>query len=256
MHESHVLSPPNFSLAPQDIHLWQLDMGSLNEARIAQAAEPVCSPDEWQRAQRFRLGPTQHLATRLLLRQLLGAYSGLAPAALSFAQHPQGKPYVLQVPLAFNLSHSGNTAILAISQERLLGVDVEQWQRPRNYLALAEHFFAPQESAWLRSLTEAEQAIQFYRLWTLKEALLKAQGCGIANNLAQLCFVATDTQLQLHPAARLNGQPLAAHHWQLHQWQLAPNTCLALAAASTQPVSIRWHSANDWQDFAELGSAN
>ncbi len=247
---SQTPAAPPAHLAAQDVHLWQLDMRPLDAQQIAQTATHLCSPEEWQRAQRFRQGPTQHLATRLLLRQVLAAYTGLEPASLQFAQHPQGKPYLLNAPLAFNLSHSDELAVLAISQQRRLGVDVEQWRRPRNYLALAEHFFAADESAWLRELADTEQATQFYRLWTLKEALLKAQGCGIANNLAQVCFAAQENTLRLHPSASLNGQPLAAQDWQLHQWQPTPTTYIALAAASTQALDIHWHSANDWPGFA------
>ena len=117
----------------------------------------------------------QFLASRGSLRLLVGHYLGCQPA---FAFNDRGKP--LAKELAFNLSHSAGTALLALARRGPIGVDVE-WANPkRNLDRLAKRFYSDAEQTLLQqqSSTNTRNAA-FYRFWVRKEAWTKAIGCGL-----------------------------------------------------------------------------
>jgi 4'-phosphopantetheinyl transferase len=109
--------------------------------------------------------------------------AGGAPQDWTFTAEPCGKPFVAggQGP-HFNLSHCDGLVACALSSDVPLGVDVEPVDR-RAPLDVAEYYFAPDERAWLFGLPEAERPRGFFRLWTMKEALIKATGKGVSQGL-------------------------------------------------------------------------
>lgn len=123
------------------------------------------------------------LASRLLLRGVLAAWLGRAPGALTFVERPGGKP-VLTFPSAptFSLSHSSGVSALYVASHGELGLDVEcvRPQLRNGLIALAQEYFAEDEYAWLKQKDDVAQQYHFLRLWTLKEAVLKAEGSGLA----------------------------------------------------------------------------
>jgi 4'-phosphopantetheinyl transferase len=81
--------------------------------------------------------------------------------------------------LRFNLSHSGDRALLAVAIGREVGVDVEA-QAPVDALALAAHAFSANERAALAATPAEDRLAAFYRGWTRKESFVKALGCGLS----------------------------------------------------------------------------
>ena len=94
------------------------------------------------------------------------------------ARTESGKPYVVDGSLHFNLSHSGDYALIAVTADAPVGVDIERHREHRRWREIAKRFFAPHEASSLRT------ADDFYRLWVVKEAVLKALGTGLRGNLA------------------------------------------------------------------------
>ena len=93
------------------------------------------------------------------------------------------RPQFSSSELDFNISHSGDwvAVILHISQpgeKSAVGIDIESPCKERPYLALLEHFASAEEIDWFQQQTESQSA--FYRIWCLREAVLKSQGVGIA----------------------------------------------------------------------------
>ena len=128
-------------------------------------------------------------ASSLPLRTLLAGYLGRDAAAVRIERAEHGKPHVAGKPaLEFNLSHSGGAMLVALSRSQPLGVDMEMPRRSRPVLALARRWFDPAEAAVLETLPEADQQAAFLRLWSCKEAVLKALGRGIGFGLDQLAF--------------------------------------------------------------------
>nr|WP_254722353.1 4'-phosphopantetheinyl transferase superfamily protein [Gilvimarinus xylanilyticus] len=82
---------------------------------------------------------------------------------------------------------------MGVSHTGPVGVDIEQPQKQRPLLKIAQQFFHPEEVSLLQSLPAGQCEQAFYRLWTLKEAFFKARGTGIAEGLAQVNFAAGNT---------------------------------------------------------------
>ena len=178
---------PSPAGAPQALRLYRVRLDvdwPVDEALLA-----GLSQDERKRCLRYlrTINQLQFTLTRLALRRLLAQETGLAPDALMFELGAHGKP-VLSLPGApvFNVSHSGAYALIAIAHGGQVGVDIETVQRMRDVPALAEQTLRPEE---LELCRHGQDVAAFFQLWTIKEAVLKAWGVGIAQHLS--AFAAT-----------------------------------------------------------------
>ncbi|MFG0834679.1 4'-phosphopantetheinyl transferase family protein [Aeromonas bivalvium] len=134
----------------------------------------------------------EFLISRVVINRLLAQRLGQDPQKLQFCSGPHGKPMLAgqgSQRCHFNLSHSGDWLAIAIGEQGPIGVDLELGRRARSPLPLAQRFFAPAEYQYLAALPKAQQAGSFYRLWSRKEAVLKAHGGGIAAGLEKVEFV-------------------------------------------------------------------
>lgn len=123
------------------------------------------------------------------VRQLLAAYLDCEPDVVRLAAGEHGKPFLADSrALDFNVSHSGGALLVGIAREQPLGVDIETQRRRRPALALARRFFAADEASALAGLDDSRRQLAFLRLWSCKEAVVKALGCGIGFGLARLQF--------------------------------------------------------------------
>lgn len=152
------------------------------------------------------------------LRCLLGAYVGAAPAALDLRREAYGKPR-LDLPGApgFNLSHSGDCVAAVVAAGVDPGVDVELPRRSRAYLGLAQRYFDAGEAAALAGLCSDKREAAFHALWTGKEAVLKADGRGLAYGLQRVVFE-LDAAGQPLALLRVEGAAGPADAWQVHHF--------------------------------------
>ena len=193
---------PHPPLGARDVHVWRIRLDGGRAADLS----PLLSPDEQERANRFRFAENRqsYMVAHGMLRQILARYAGASAAALVFRTGEYGKPSLHAAsgarPLEFNLSHSGDYALLAVSRAGPVGVDVERWNAGIEHLELANHFFSPAEREALHGLATArEQMVAgFFAAWSRKEAYLKARGDGIAHGLHHF-----DVSLLPHEPARL-----------------------------------------------------
>lgn len=151
------------------------------------AAFAALSDDERARAARFlrHEDAIRHAATRAALRNAIGARIGVLPEHVGFRYDPAGRPHVEEAPVGFdfNVSHSGDFALIALAHARRVGVDIESKRALRDWQGMAKTVFAPREHAFFAGLPASEQLDAFFDVWTAKEALLKAIGVGIAGGL-------------------------------------------------------------------------
>jgi len=131
---------------------------------------------------------TGHAAESEFVRALLGTYLQRSAEEVRIDRHPGGKPVIRGERLRFNLAHSGTGLLVGLADSLELGVDLETPRRPRPVIELARRFFTPAEAAALAALPEAGRQGAFLRLWTCKEAVLKAQGHGLAGGLDSVAF--------------------------------------------------------------------
>jgi len=203
-----------------------LDVG---QARLSQLLEAL-SPSERARYQSF--AHQDHRArwgaARGMLREVLGRATGRSPAEIEFRYGPHGKPHI-EGP-RFNISHSGGLALIALGQVEV-GVDVEL-PRQRRTDDIARRFFAPGEKERLFALDPELRYQAFFRLWTCKEAFLKATGEGLSRSTRSY-------EIDL-PAARLlwaKGIPDAAERFSVHPLETGTSCRAALVAEGR--VSLR-----------------
>jgi len=148
-------------------------------------------PDENKRASHFHfpIDRQRFVASRALLRTILGAYLIAGANDVSFSYSDKEKPSLRSVHadsgITFNVSHSGRIALYAFTRRREIGVDVEQVRRDFDVEAIARRFFSPREQRQLADFCNEERVDAFFRCWTRKEAYIKATGKGLSLPLAQ-----------------------------------------------------------------------
>lgn len=134
---------------------------------------------------RSRAAAERYVVTRSLVRVVLSERLGVAPREIAVSRTDMGKPVVAE-GVHFNVSHSGDLILLALSDEHAVGVDVERKREVSRVQSLAQRWLTESERAdfdRLRSLG-ATDSEAFLRVWSLKEARLKALGVGIAGAMA------------------------------------------------------------------------
>lgn len=143
------------------------------------------------------------LRRRFLLRLILGAYLGQPGKDLEFVYGPSGKPELASGTelggLHFNLSHSGDWLALAVARDVAVGVDIEQRRELKRAGDLARRYFSPREAEHLAALAEPERSAQFFKLWTVREACIKAMGSSLARSLGELELAPDTAELQTVP---------------------------------------------------------
>jgi len=177
------ISSMEYERIGDEIHVWQAGLD--REEKFLCQLEATLSLEEKARADRFHFANDRNrfVAARGLLRELLGKYLQLAPAALEFSYEQHGKPALAEREassgLCFNLSHSAGLAVYAIAKQRNLGIDVEHVRPESAGDDIAQRYFSAREVSDLRTLPPEERVAAFFRCWTRKEAYLKATGMGL-----------------------------------------------------------------------------
>lgn len=178
-----VAGPPSADGPGADeVELVRVDLRAPDE--LVAAYRALLSPEECVRADRF---VTAELTRRFVvcrgaLRKVLGDFVSAPPRELSFVVGPHGKPSLADPRLAaeFNVSHTGNVALFAVSRLRTVGVDVETICDRVSRDELASRFFSAREREAYFALPESRRREAFFRVWTCKEAFLKAIGAGLS----------------------------------------------------------------------------
>jgi 4'-phosphopantetheinyl transferase len=179
---------------PEDgeVQVWQASLEA-PAPRVA-ALFALLSEDERARAESFQFDHHRRrfVVARATLRRLLSGYTGTPADDLVFAYGPQGKPALAGGrPLQFNVSHSDELAVYAITCGREVGVDVERLREVAGAERIAERFFSAPEREELRALAPAQRTEGFFTCWTRKEAYVKARGDGLAHPLDAFAVSAT-----------------------------------------------------------------
>jgi 4'-phosphopantetheinyl transferase len=169
----------------------------------------ILSDDEKWRAERFRFPKHRKRfeAAHVALRLILSRYLQCDPVIVSFERGTHGKPRIAGVPtdIYFNISHSEDMAVFAVSRGADVGVDIECGCNCRpDIVEIAERFFSHEELSILLSAPMAERHRVFFRCWTRKEALLKACGRGLGVPLAS-CNVDPWSESPCHHQIEVDG---------------------------------------------------
>lgn len=221
--------PTNLILGDYEIHVWHTSLTQPHP--IIQKLRQTLTADELSRAKRFHFEKDRRrfIIARGVLREILSRYTTLLPDALRFAYTDYGKPFLSQpadTDLRFNVSHSGEVALYAITQRYKLGLDVEQIRPMPDATQVAERFFSEQENKVFHSISPEHKNEAFFNCWTRKEAYIKAIGEGLSHPLDSF-----DVTLAPGEAAKLLAVRNAPSEqsWWLHAFTPTPGYVAALA---------------------------
>lgn len=179
---------------------------------------PCLSEEEKQKSNSlyFIKDQEKYVFCRGLLRHLLAFYTNTLPRDILLLTNDYGKPYIASYSLHFNLSHTSDYIAFAFSLDTPLGIDVEKVEPFTSCLSIAKTMFSKEEYLYLNCLSELEQTTEFFRLWTKKEALIKAKGLGLGEENALNSW--EDLKLR-----KENSFPTPSHiAWSLHELMLSP----------------------------------
>jgi 4'-phosphopantetheinyl transferase len=176
-------------LADNETHLWWAFPDRIRDSALLSRQHLTLSPEEQDRHRRFVFENHRHryLVSHALVRDVLSQYAPVAPCDWIFEANAYGRPEIAAPRewrwLRFNLSHSGERAVVAVARQIDLGVDVESVSTRDGLTDIANRFFSPLEVAQLRSAPDL-----FFDFWTLKEAYIKARGMGLSIPLDTFSF--------------------------------------------------------------------
>ena len=204
------------------IRVWRV-RSDLSDARLPQLLSDL-TPKEHAHAARFRFARDRirYIAAHAALRRILAAALGIRPVEVTI-EEGHGKPHLAPVhrsPLQFNLSHSADTALVALHPNAPVGIDVEAVRLPPQFLSIAARYFGQSAVDLLERVPDFERGRAFMRLWVRFEAMMKAQGTGIVSG----------TPL---PDALISSSSaiIEAGGWTVYDIDVARNEAAALACA-------------------------
>jgi 4'-phosphopantetheinyl transferase len=222
-------------LCADEAHVW---MASLNQpANVIAKLAPLLSQDEYQRAMRYYrpVDRDRFIVGRGILRKIISAYLALPPGQLRFTYNEYGRPAVSDDQndraLNFNLSHSAELILYAVTRGRVVGIDIEYIREDFATLEVAEHFFSKDEIAALKSLPTDQSAIGFFNCWSRKEAFIKAKGMGVSYPLDRF----TVSLAPGEPPALLKVDDDKREVAQWKMYELKPGAGYAAAMIVTKP---------------------
>ncbi|MBI9074811.1 MAG: 4'-phosphopantetheinyl transferase superfamily protein [Desulfatibacillum sp.] len=189
---------PLLKLAPGQVHVWFTCPEEIRDPDLLVSYHSLLTPDEQEKQVRYIMPWHRHssLITRAVARCVLSRYSSTKPHEWRFRRNMHGKPEIVQdsqsPPLHFNLAHTHGLIACAVALEHPVGVDVERWDRQRDFERLATRYFSTDESTMLTQVPEYAQRRLFFNIWTLKESYIKAKGMGLSMGLDKFSFVVSE----------------------------------------------------------------
>ena len=221
------------------IDVWSILLPTLH-GELAVCSE-LLSSEERQRAAKF-INPKdadRFVLCRGLLRRILADYLDRAPASLCFEHNANGKPFLEDSALHFNVSHSRDRMLVAVTDGRAVGVDIEYRRDGVPMDSIAQRWFAPEERDFFQRLENPGTG--FFDIWAKKEAYVKALGQGIFRELN--AFAVPFNETPGFPSIGKNGT------WFFQTLEIDPAYAAAIVSeAPPVPVNLRHFRVNQDQN--------
>lgn len=172
-----------------DVLLYKTNMNYVHLEEMENAFAETLSKEEMETAQSVSSSEKKReiLASRYVLRHILSGFLPFLPKNIPIETEKEGKPFIINsggtntsVSMHFNISHSGNVLLIAISKDQEVGVDVERKRKIRNLSDTAAYLYPDEEQSMLSRFPEEEKNNLFLQIWTRREAAVKCLGLSIA----------------------------------------------------------------------------
>ena len=199
-------------LSEGTVYVWQIPLLPHRPMSHYRAA---LIPEELSRADQFRFDVHRERWTvcRATARNILKMClpNQVEPIVIEYGDN--GKPYLKEYrDLHFNISHSKDSALLAITKTGPIGVDIERTDRNIDLLRLSKRFFAPSEQEVLAAVAEYDRKDAFFKIWSRKEAYIKCSGQGLRIPLSSFAVNISNEQ----PQILQHNKDISTDQWQLH----------------------------------------
>ena len=188
----------------------------------------------------------RHIVSWGMLKKLISNYIDVHPDDEMFTHNRYGKPELCpefnHSHLFFNMSHSNNVCVVALKKNCPVGVDVEEVKELPDLNDIVEFCLSEYEKSWFFSIPEDMQTQIFYKVWTAKEAFIKAVGIGLSFPLAEVEFALKGIdELKLY---RVKGKAATSVKWRLFSFQPFPNYAGSLVTENFNAAinSYNWGS--------------
>ncbi|MDR6450027.1 4'-phosphopantetheinyl transferase [Paraburkholderia terricola] len=217
------------------VHLYIVEFSDCLDASLLREYEKLLSPDEIVRQQSLTIDQVRvrNVISRAFVRTVLSHHAPIHPREWRFTTNGHGKPAICNehgaaARIAFNLSHTREAAVMAVSIDRLVGIDIES-SCVNLELCESARIFSALELSALGTLRPDKRREHFLEYWTLKESYLKARGTGLSTPLYKIAFdLAVPGAISAQMAPVLNDRP---DQWNFRLFETQNGTVLALCAA-------------------------
>lgn len=219
-------------LGRREVQIWLAYPDEIADADLLREYECLLSSGERERLQQlsFERYRRERLISTALIRTTLSRYTDVDPRAWVFERNEYGRPALVpgqcESPLQFNLSHTRSLVACAVTLGREIGIDVEDLERPRAKMSIADRYFSELEASALHALPEQERTRRFFEYWTLKESYVKARGMGLALPLRKFHFdLGADRPIRIGFEPGLGDDPQS---WQFALFRPKPHHVMAV----------------------------
>lgn len=197
----------------------------------------ILSQEEQQIALRFKFEKhyRRYVVSHAAMRNILAKQLNISHQKIIFEISGNGKPFIQKNPLQFNLSHSEEIAMLAISCHGDVGIDVEYMKDFVDVMGITQRFFHPIELNQLQKIDAEDRLRHFYYCWTAKEAYLKAKGVGIANHLKM--FAVDFQDISALKILWAHKELIAFNDWYIQAFEPQQNY-IATVVSATKPKEL------------------
>tara|TARA_B100000676_G_C17910679_1_gene749814 strand:+ start:326 stop:1045 length:720 start_codon:yes stop_codon:yes gene_type:complete len=222
-------------LPEEEVDIWKFSLELQKDDR------QILSDDELKRFDQDdpRGQLDKRLAGRAHLRRILSKYTQSDPSQISFTYENNRKPVLENHPdLSFNLSHSQNMGLIAVTQSRRVGVDLEYLEAERPFSKIAERFLTNNENNFINKCPEEERSQAFYQIWTLNEAYLKALGTGFSVSSNDFSVIPTNTRGRFLRETKVS--PQTPQKWMFETLEVANSYLGALCFEGSDTVTRYW----------------
>jgi len=230
------------TLKPDQVDVWRLSLDFQPDPN--KLMESTLSAKELDRAERFEFDKDKHryVVSHICLRDVLSRYLNLDPSQLTFEANAYGKPSLKDQKLEFNISHSGDFVLVAVTLDHKIGVDIERIRQGISSHVIAKQYFSPAEIKELEALPMEERVVAFFVCWSRKESYLKAVGTGLSMPLESFDVSLTPGEPAILRATRPD--PNEAARWTIHSIEVDPAYKAAVAVENNKDLEYRlW----DWR---------
>lgn len=210
-----------------EVHLYYIPIK--DRQRDLTRYRSLLSDREKGRADRYRFHESQerYVLGRGILRDILSGYLGMPPQEIEIAKRATGKPHLPSSPIQFNISHSNQCMLCAVTQTTPIGVDYQGVYEISHMETLVGSFFSPREQDRFHDTPEHKRRDFFFKTWVRKEAFMKATGLGF--HLPSHCFSISESgngglNVQIEDRPSIHGQ-----QWSIQDLNVQPGYQAALA---------------------------